>query len=60
MVLDLINVEKGFLLSGGNRFVKNVIIFGADVSSSVHFHNRKKDILKPDSHLPKSYFISFN
>ena len=29
----------------GDRFCQNVLIFGADMSSSVHIHNKKKDIL---------------
>ena len=32
-----------FLLSSGSRFGKNVI-FGVDMSSSVHIDNKKKDI----------------
>ena len=32
-----------FLLCSGSRFGKNVI-FGADMSSSVHIDNKKKDI----------------
>ena len=31
------------LADGG--MVKNVIIFGVDISSSVHINNKKKDIL---------------
>ena len=31
--------------SVGNRFCKNLMIFGADMSSSVHVDNKKKDIL---------------
>ena len=31
--------------SFGNGFGKNVIIFGVDMSSSVHVDNKKKDIL---------------
>ena len=34
-----------FLLSDGSDFGKNTIIFNADVSSSVHIDNSKKDIL---------------
>ena len=33
------------MFSVGNGFGKNVIIFGADISSSVHFDNKRKDIL---------------
>ena len=29
----------------GGRFGQNVLIFGADISSSAHINNRKKDIL---------------
>ena len=32
-------------LSDGSGFGKKVIIFGADMSSSVHIDNKKKDIL---------------
>ena len=31
--------------SVGNRFGRNCIIFGVDMSSSVHVDNKKKDIL---------------
>ena len=43
MELDL--MEKNFFSqpSGGTR--RNVIIFGADMSSSVHVNNKGKDIL---------------
>ena len=34
-----------FSLSDGSGFGKNVIRFGADLSSSVHVDNKKKDIL---------------
>ena len=34
-----------FLLSDGIAFDKNVIIFGGDMSSSVHIDNKNKDIL---------------
>ena len=33
------------LLSDGSAFGKKVIIFGADMCSSVHIDNKKKDIL---------------
>ena len=33
------------MFSVGNGFGKNVIIFGADMSSSVHLDNKRKDIL---------------
>ena len=42
MVQDLIHSE--FLFSHGS-YGKNVIIFGADMSSSVHVDNEGKDIL---------------
>ena len=42
MVLDLI--EKDFF-SIGDEVGRNVIIFGADMSSSPHIDNKKKDIL---------------
>ena len=38
------DASGGFSLSYGSRFSKNVIIFGADISSSVHINNKKKDI----------------
>ena len=31
--------------SFGNRFGQNVIIFGADMSSSIHSTNKRKNIL---------------
>ena len=34
-----------FSLNDGNGFGKNVIIFGADMSSSVHLDNNKKYIM---------------
>ena len=39
------DARGSFSLSDGNRFGKNVIIFGVDMSSSVYTDNRKKDIL---------------
>ena len=47
------DTRRNFLLSDGIRFAQNIIIFGADMNSSVHVDNRKKDILKSDSLLPK-------
>ena len=44
MVLDLMHM-KGFSLSDGSGFGKNVIILGVDMSSLVHIGNKKKDIL---------------
>ena len=37
--------RESFLLTGNSGFDKNVIIFGADMGSSVHIHNKKKDFL---------------
>ena len=34
-----------FSLSNSSGFCRNVMIFGADMSSSVHVDNKKKDIL---------------
>ena len=40
------NARRRFLLSDGIGFSKkNVIIFGAEMSSSLHVDNRKQDIL---------------
>ena len=44
MVMRLIQVEK-CALSDGSGFSKNVIIFSADKSLSVHFDKKKKDTL---------------
>ena len=43
MVLDL--SEKEAFLYPGSGFGQNVIIFGADMSSSVHVNNKGKEIL---------------
>ena len=43
MVLDL--SEKETFLYPGSGFGQNVIIFGADMSSSVHVNNKGKEIL---------------
>ena len=43
MVLELISKE--FFLFPTGEFGKNVITFGADMSSSVHVDNKKKYIL---------------
>ena len=43
MVLDL--SEKEAFLYPGSSFAQNVIIFGADMSSSVHVNNKGKEIL---------------
>ena len=40
-----IGFDSGRSFTYGNRFGKKVIIFGADISSSVYIDNRKKDIL---------------
>ena len=37
--------QESFSLSDGSRIVKDVIVFGVDMSISVHVNNRKKDIL---------------
>ena len=39
------DVHRNFLLSDDSRIDKNVIIFGADMSSFVHTVNEKNDIL---------------
>ena len=45
-MLILININGGvFTLPNGIRFGKNVTIFGADMSSSIHIDNKQKDIL---------------
>ena len=38
-------IHGSFSLSDSSRFGKNVTIFGADMSSSVHVNNRKKRYL---------------
>ena len=40
-----IGFGRGNVYSAGNRFGRNVIISGADMSSSVHVDNKGKDIL---------------
>ena len=40
-----IEFDRKGKFSFGDRFGRNVIIFGADMSSSIHTHNKKKDIL---------------
>ena len=40
-----IGFNKTNIYSVDNRFGRNVIIFGVDMSSSVHIDNKKKDIL---------------
>ena len=40
-----IGFDRHGTFSAGNRFGKNVIIFGTDMSSSVNFDNKGKDIL---------------
>ena len=45
MPFDLIHTCRCFQLSHGSGLGKNVIIFGADMSSSVHNNNKKKDII---------------
>ena len=41
----MISYGQGFVLSNSSWFVKNVIMFSPDVSSSVHIDNRRNDIL---------------
>ena len=36
--------RSSFSFPGGG-FGQNILIFGADISSSAHIHNKKKDIL---------------
>ena len=43
MVLNSIHVQNLYLQI--EAWEKNVIIFGVDMSSSVHIHNKNKDIL---------------
>ena len=38
------SVEGTFSLSSGGRFGKNVVIFGADMNSSVHDDKKTKDL----------------
>ena len=40
-----IGFDRGSIYSVGNGFGRNVIIFGADMSASVHVDNKGKDIL---------------
>ena len=40
-----IGLDRGSVYSVGNGFGRNVIIFGVDMSSSVHVDNKGKDIL---------------
>ena len=40
-----IGFDRSSIYSFGNGFGRNVIIFGVDISSSVHADNRGKDIL---------------
>ena len=39
------DAHRSFSLSDDSGFGKTVIIFGADMSSSLHIDNKKKDIL---------------
>ena len=39
------DARRTFLLSDGSGLSKNVIIFGAEMSSSVHVDNRNQNIL---------------
>ena len=38
-------IDRGNIYSFGNGFCRNVIIFGVDMSSSVHVNNKGKNIL---------------
>ena len=42
-ILD--DARESFLLSDGTWFGKNIIIYGVDLSSTVHVDNRKKRYL---------------
>ena len=42
-----IGFDRKGKISAGNGFDRNCIIFGVDMSSSVHVDNKKKDILLP-------------
>ena len=44
------DVSETFSMSDGSGFGKNVIIFGADTSSSAHIENSKIDILILDKY----------
>ena len=48
------DVDESFLLPNDSWFGKNVIIFGADISSFVHIDNKKKDIFILDKAPNKS------
>ena len=39
------DAQRRFSLSCGSGLGKNIIIFGADMNSSVHIDNKKKDTL---------------
>ena len=39
------DARRGFVLSDGSGFGQNEIIFGADMSQSLHIDNKKKGIL---------------
>ena len=39
------DAHRTFLLSDGSGLIKNVIIFGAEMSSSVHVDNRNQNFL---------------
>ena len=41
----IFDARESFSLSDGSGFGKSLIKFGADISSSVHISNKKKDIL---------------
>ena len=46
-----LDARARFLLSDGNRFGKNVVIFDADMSSLVYTDNKKKYILIFGKHI---------
>ena len=43
--ISIVNTFQKLNVSVGNRFGRNCIIFGVDMSFSVHVNNKKKDIL---------------
>ena len=45
LAMELVLIEDQDFLFPGGGFVQNVLIFGADMSSSAHIDNKKKDIL---------------
>ena len=45
LAMELVLIEDQDFSFPGGGFGQNVLIFGADMSSSVHIDNKKKDIL---------------